>query len=224
MVIAASESFSQRNQGCSVDEGVDAWLDIAARRTPPAFAHRSPSRPPSAVRSKVKCPSIAWCDWPNASRQESPTRSPSPTPSASACRRQVSALVAALRAALPQVQLRAHFHNTRNTGLANAYAAVQAGVSRARCQLRWHRRLPVRAGGDRQHSRPKTSSTCCIAWASTPASICRRCSTPVAGCSRPWTMRCPACWSRPDCFPQTNQGDGTWLSRLATRCPRAHSR
>jgi len=26
------------------------------------------------------------------------------------------------------VALRAHFHNTRNTGLANAYAAVEAGV------------------------------------------------------------------------------------------------
>ena len=32
MAIAASESFSQRNQGCSVDEGVDAWLDIARAR------------------------------------------------------------------------------------------------------------------------------------------------------------------------------------------------
>ena len=30
MVIAASESFSQRNQGCTVDEGVAAWLEIAA--------------------------------------------------------------------------------------------------------------------------------------------------------------------------------------------------
>jgi hydroxymethylglutaryl-CoA lyase len=29
MAIAASESFSQRNQGCSVDEGLAAWLDIA---------------------------------------------------------------------------------------------------------------------------------------------------------------------------------------------------
>ena len=28
----------------------------------------------------------------------------------------------------PEIQLRAHFHNTRNTGIANAYAAVQAGV------------------------------------------------------------------------------------------------
>src|SRR6187455_271513 len=29
MEIAASESFSQRNQGCSVDEGVGTWLEIA---------------------------------------------------------------------------------------------------------------------------------------------------------------------------------------------------
>ena len=29
MAIAASETFSQRNQGCSIEEGVEAWLDIA---------------------------------------------------------------------------------------------------------------------------------------------------------------------------------------------------
>lgn len=33
------------------------------------------------------------------------------------------------RAALPDMPLRAHFHNTRNTGLANIYAAIEAGVS-----------------------------------------------------------------------------------------------
>ena len=31
--------------------------------------------------------------------------------------------------AAPGVRLRAHFHNTRNTGLANAYAAMQSGVA-----------------------------------------------------------------------------------------------
>lgn len=31
--------------------------------------------------------------------------------------------------ALPGMPLRAHFHNTRNTGIANAYAAVAAGVA-----------------------------------------------------------------------------------------------
>jgi hydroxymethylglutaryl-CoA lyase len=36
--------------------------------------------------------------------------------------------LAAARAVMGDVALRAHFHNTRNTGLANAYAAVDAGV------------------------------------------------------------------------------------------------
>jgi hydroxymethylglutaryl-CoA lyase len=35
----------------------------------------------------------------------------------------------AVASALPGVRLRAHFHNTRNTGLANAVAAIEAGVS-----------------------------------------------------------------------------------------------
>ena len=42
---------------------------------------------------------------------------------------QVSDLFGRVRAVLPpEIRLRAHFHNTRNTGIANAWAAVQAGV------------------------------------------------------------------------------------------------
>jgi hydroxymethylglutaryl-CoA lyase len=41
---------------------------------------------------------------------------------------EVTDLVGRLRSALPGMPLRGHFHNTRNTGLANAYAAVAAGV------------------------------------------------------------------------------------------------
>lgn len=41
---------------------------------------------------------------------------------------QVSALFTALREAVPGMKLRAHFHNTRNTGIANVWAAVEAGV------------------------------------------------------------------------------------------------
>lgn len=42
---------------------------------------------------------------------------------------QVSALVARVRAVVGGIPLRAHFHNTRNTGLANAWAAYEAGVA-----------------------------------------------------------------------------------------------
>lgn len=40
----------------------------------------------------------------------------------------VTQKVEAARAAAPDATLRLHFHDTRNTGLANAYAAVQAGI------------------------------------------------------------------------------------------------
>lgn len=41
----------------------------------------------------------------------------------------VGALFKAMKTELPNMPLRAHFHNTRNTGLANVYAAIEAGVS-----------------------------------------------------------------------------------------------
>jgi hydroxymethylglutaryl-CoA lyase len=40
----------------------------------------------------------------------------------------VASLFQKLREAVPGMRLRGHFHNTRNTGIANAYAAIQAGV------------------------------------------------------------------------------------------------
>jgi len=42
---------------------------------------------------------------------------------------QVTAVIEAVRKAVPDVPLRCHFHNTRNTAVANAYAAVMAGVA-----------------------------------------------------------------------------------------------
>ncbi len=40
----------------------------------------------------------------------------------------VEELYACAREAVPDIPLRAHFHNTRNTGIANAWAAFQAGA------------------------------------------------------------------------------------------------
>ena len=50
---------------------------------------------------------------------------------------QVEELIAAIVRAVPGMPLRCHFHNTRNTGIANAWAAIAAGV----------RRLDSSAGG-----------------------------------------------------------------------------
>jgi hydroxymethylglutaryl-CoA lyase len=42
---------------------------------------------------------------------------------------EVGALIAAVSAAAPGARLRVHFHNTRDTALANIYAAIEAGVA-----------------------------------------------------------------------------------------------
>jgi hydroxymethylglutaryl-CoA lyase len=41
----------------------------------------------------------------------------------------VKRLVTRIRAAISPISVRVHFHNTRNTGLANVWAAVEAGAS-----------------------------------------------------------------------------------------------
>jgi hydroxymethylglutaryl-CoA lyase len=128
MAIAASESFGQRNQGLSIDEGIAAWLEIAA-------AARD-----AGIRAQITISTAFGCPFegevPVARVREIAERLAAGAPDEIAVAdtigvavpTQVTAVVAALRAALPHVRIRAHFHNTRNTGLANAYAAVEAGV------------------------------------------------------------------------------------------------
>lgn len=41
---------------------------------------------------------------------------------------QVTSLVGKVRAAVPHIPVRVHFHNTRGTGVANVWAAIQAGA------------------------------------------------------------------------------------------------
>jgi hydroxymethylglutaryl-CoA lyase len=128
MAVAASESFGQRNQGLSIDAGIAAWLDIAA-------AARD-----SGIRAQVTISTAFGCPFegevPVSRVREIAERLAAGAPDEIAVAdtigvavpTQVTEIIGALRAALPQVRLRAHFHNTRNTGLANAYAAVEAGV------------------------------------------------------------------------------------------------
>jgi len=128
MAIAASESFSQRNQGCSVDEGLAAWLDIAQ------LARDAGIRAQLTISTAFGCPFEG--EMPAERVVRLAERAAAGTPDEIAVAdtigvavpTQVSEVIAGLRRAIPATRLRAHFHNTRNTGIANAYAAVQAGV------------------------------------------------------------------------------------------------
>ncbi len=128
MVVVASDTFNRRNQGAGTDESIAAWLEIASAARGDgisvnltiAAAFGCPFEgevgPARVVEIAERCArgepvDIAIADTVGVGV---------PT--------QVTDLVGRLNAALPGLPLRAHFHNTRNIGIANAYAAVQAGV------------------------------------------------------------------------------------------------
>ncbi len=128
MAIAASESFSQRNQGCSIEDGLAAWLDIAR------LAQQAGIRAQLTISTAFGCPFEGEVAPERVIRLAERAAAGSPVEIAVAdtigvaVPTQVGGLLRQLRTAIPETRLRAHFHNTRNTGLANAYAAVEAGV------------------------------------------------------------------------------------------------
>jgi hydroxymethylglutaryl-CoA lyase len=129
MAVVASNTFNARNQGVSTDESIAAWLDIATR------ARAAGLRAQVTVSTAFGCPFEG--EVPVARVVEIARRVAEAAPFELALAdtigvgvpSQVTELVGRVREALPGLPLRCHFHNTRNTGLANAYAAVAAGVA-----------------------------------------------------------------------------------------------
>lgn len=129
MAVVASNTFNQRNQGATTEESIAAWADIASA------AHAAGIRPQVTVSAAFGCPFEG--EVPVARVVEVAKRVAEARPYEIALAdtigvgvpSQVTELVARVREAVPGVRLRCHFHNTRNTGIANAYAAVEAGVS-----------------------------------------------------------------------------------------------
>jgi hydroxymethylglutaryl-CoA lyase len=129
MAVVASDTFNQRNQGVTTEESLAAWLEIAAA------AKESGIRPQVTVSAAFGCPFEG--EVPVRRVVEIVRRVAEAAPFEIALAdtigvgvpAQVIDLVGRVREAVPGVALRCHFHNTRNTGLANAFAAVQAGVT-----------------------------------------------------------------------------------------------
>lgn len=129
VVVCATDSFGIRNQGAGTAEQMQALADIVARQKaeggPPitmtvsvAFGcpfdgEVSEDQVTALVREAagLGVPEIALADTIGVA---DPWR--------------VRRAVEAARTAAPDARLRMHFHDTRNTGLANAYASVEAGV------------------------------------------------------------------------------------------------
>jgi hydroxymethylglutaryl-CoA lyase len=129
MVTAATDSFAKRNQGASVEETIQAWEEIAP------LAHAAGMRAQVTVSVAFGCPFEGEVpiqrvvDIVQRLARSNPLEIAVADTIGVAVPPQVSALIDAIKAVVPDVPLRCHFHNTRNTAIANAYVAVQAGVN-----------------------------------------------------------------------------------------------
>lgn len=127
-VIVATETFNRRNQGVAVAETHAAWRRIAA------LSRESGIRAGVTIGASFGCPFEG--EVPVARVVELATLLAGDDPIeialadtiGAAAPSDVKAKVSAVSKALPGMPLRLHLHNTRNTGLANAVAAIEAGV------------------------------------------------------------------------------------------------
>lgn len=135
-VVVSSETFSQRNQGVSIAQAIDRWelvarigreagvgltLTLAAAFGCPFEGEIPADRVVEIAReavSRATPDELAFADTIGV-----------------AVPRHVIGLVARLSGAFPAMALRAHFHDTRNTGAANVIAAVESGVDRIDASL-----------------------------------------------------------------------------------------
>jgi hydroxymethylglutaryl-CoA lyase len=128
-VVITTETFSRRNQNAGVDDLVAGWHDIARD------AHAAGIRASVTISAAFGCPfegevaASTVLDLVRRVADAGPDEIALADTIGVGVPGQVRELVAGARAAAPSVPLRAHFHNTRNTGFANALAAVEAGVA-----------------------------------------------------------------------------------------------
>jgi hydroxymethylglutaryl-CoA lyase len=128
MAISASDAFSLRNQGCTTDEAVAAWLDIAAAARRAGIPAQVTVSVAFGCPFEGEMPVARVVDLVERLAEAEPFEVALADTIGVAVPPQVAELVARVAEAVPGLALRCHFHNTRNTGLANAFAAVQAGV------------------------------------------------------------------------------------------------
>jgi hydroxymethylglutaryl-CoA lyase len=127
-VVVASDTFGRKNQGTSTEEGMQVATEVAAD------ARQSGIRAGVTIAAAFGCPfegevpqervadlAARLTDMGYAEVALADTIG-------AAAPSDVATLVAAVRKATGTIPLRCHFHNTRNTAVANAYAALNEGV------------------------------------------------------------------------------------------------
>ncbi|MEM9551407.1 MAG: hydroxymethylglutaryl-CoA lyase, partial [Pseudomonadota bacterium] len=127
-VVVASDTFNRKNQGVSTEDSIAAFASIKGAAGTPiavgltiaaAFGCPFEGEVPLARLMQVVETCMAHSPFELALADTIGVATP----------RDVTERIGAVRAAFPDTPVRLHLHNTRNTGIANAWAGIEAGVS-----------------------------------------------------------------------------------------------
>jgi hydroxymethylglutaryl-CoA lyase len=128
MVVFTTDEFNRRNQGVPSADSIRSWREIAAA------AREAGIRAQVTISAAFGCPFEGEVPVARVVEIARELAVASPFEIAIAdtigvgVPGQVTEIFGRVAEAAPGVALRGHFHNTRNTGIANAYAAVMAGA------------------------------------------------------------------------------------------------
>ena len=129
MVIVSTDTYNMKNQNVVTQESIDNWLSIAAE------AKSAGIRTSVVIACSFGCPYEGEIDPEHiASIAEQVLKGKPDVLGLAdsvgvAVPSQIKKTFSLIKELAPSIPLRTHLHNTRNTGLANAAAAVEAGVS-----------------------------------------------------------------------------------------------
>jgi len=128
-VVVASETFSQRNQGMSLADSVRVVGDLADDARAAGLGLSVTLATAFGCPFEGEVPEATVVDLARQVHALGVDEIALADTIGVGVPAQVTRLVAGVAAAAPGATLRAHFHNTRNTGYANAVAALDAGVT-----------------------------------------------------------------------------------------------
>ena len=128
-VVVASETFSRRNQGMSVAESVENVRGLAGDARAAGLTVSVTVATAFGCPFEGEVPEETVIDLARQVGDLGVDEIALADTIGVGVPAQVRRLLAGVTAAAPHVRTRCHFHNTRNTGYANAVAALEAGVS-----------------------------------------------------------------------------------------------